>query len=283
MHLNIRHLTEYRYSTDAWDSYNELWLHPADDYRQTLLSFDLSVSPGTSLRSVLDYYGNTVHNFYLHEGHRVLRIEARSQVVTYATPEPIAVSARILSELRPRFFEYLAPTSRVPLDQDWLSVFAMYPLEPHFDLVLYLKNMTAHFHQHFSYRAGSTQVNTPLTDFAQAKAGVCQDYAHAMLALCRSLGIPVRYVSGYLHTGLGVEGSHAWLEAFLPGNGWVGFDPTNGCLVGEGYVKIGYGRDYDDVPPTKGLRRGGGESGLTVEVSVETFEPELKETPALQP
>lgn len=281
MHLSVRHLTEYRYSQDAWDSYNELWLQPADDYRQTLLGFTLSVSPHASLRSVLDYYGNTVHNFYLHEGHRALRVEARSKVVTYSTPDPIPVSAGILSELRPRFFEYLAPTARVPLDRDWLTSFAMYPLEPHFDLVLYLKNMTAHFHAHFSYNAKATGVNTPLADFAACKEGVCQDYAHAMLALCRQLGIPVRYVSGYLHTGLGVEGSHAWLEAFLPGNGWVGFDPTNGCLVSEGYVKIGYGRDYDDVPPMKGLRRGGGQDTLAVEVSVTEFEPEVKETPAL--
>ena len=111
-----------------------------------------------------------------------------------------------------------------------------------------------------------------MAEFVRARAGVCQDYTHAMLALCRRIGIPARYVSGYLETGagltLGSDASHAWIEAYLPGSGWVGFDPTNGTLVEQTYVKVGHGRDYDDVPPVKGLRRGGGTESLRVAVRV---------------
>ena len=124
----------------------------------------------------------------------------------------------------------------------------------------------------YTYRQDVTEIDTPIAAFVEAGVGVCQDYTHAMLAVCRMLGIPSRYVSGYLETSpglnLGSDASHAWVEAYLPGSGWVGFDPTNGVAVGQTYVKVGHGRDYDDVPPVKGLRRGGGTESLRVAVSV---------------
>jgi transglutaminase-like putative cysteine protease len=140
------------------------------------------------------------------------------------------------------------------------------------DLVEYLSSLTSHLHGFFTYRQSVTEIDTPIADFVAAGAGVCQDYTHAMLALTRMLGIPARYVSGYLETSpgrtLGSDASHAWVETYLPGSGWVGFDPTNGVLVGQTHIKIGHGRDYDDVPPVKGLRRGGGSETLRVGVSV---------------
>jgi transglutaminase-like putative cysteine protease len=145
-------------------------------------------------------------------------------------------------------------------------------LAPDGDLVEHLTRLTRHLHDFFTYRPSATEIDTPLDEFVRARAGVCQDYTHAMLALCRRIGIPARYVSGYLETGagltLGSDASHAWIEAYLPGSGWVGFDPTNGTLVGQTYVKVGHGRDYDDVPPVRGLRRGGGTESLRVAVRV---------------
>lgn len=275
MVLDVTHTTHYRYSQPAWDSFNELWLRPADDYRQTLLAFELDISPKVTVRTQRDRFENLIHHFHLPHDHTELVITARSTVVTYETPPPLAVSARTLPDLRHRFFEFLAPTARVPLNENWHRVFGALPLDPEGDLVGYLSAMNSYLHGRFIYAPDATDVNTPLADFAQHASGVCQDFAHAMLALCRSAGIPARYVSGYIHSSpngderlIGAEASHAWVEAFLPGSGWVGFDPTNGCMVTPAHVKIGYGRDYDDLPPVRGLRRGGGGSSLEVTVRV---------------
>ncbi len=275
MLLTIDHLTEYHYPRPALDSFNELHLQPADDYRQTLLSFDLELDPDTPLRSHVDYFGNTTHHFHLANTHTVLRVQATAKVSTYMIPLPQPTFASMLPELRHRFFEYLAPTQRVPLNQDWLEPFNVRPLLPYYEIVSYLEYLTKHLKETLTYQTDSTDVNTTLADFAKTRTGVCQDYAHAMLAICRSEGIPARYVSGYVHsnprgdeTMIGAEGSHAWIETFLPGSGWVGYDPTNGCLINEAHVKIGVGRDYDDVPPFRGLRRGGGRETLEVTVKV---------------
>ena len=275
VHLRVEHTTRYRYETPAWDSFNELRLRPADDYRQTLLAFDLRTDPPTELRSQRDQHGTLTHQFHLAARHSELTVTASSLVETYAVPIPIPVSASTLPNLRHRFFTYLAPTKRVPLDLDWFQLLGALPLAPGQNLANYLDELTAYLRTRFRYLPNATNVDTPLAEFVAAGAGVCQDYTHAMLALCRQAGIPARYVSGYVHANpsgelqlLGSEGSHAWVEAFLPGNGWVGFDPTNGRPVEEAYVKIGVGTDYDDVPPVWGLRRGGGHGQMEVEVSV---------------
>ena len=279
MKLSIHHSTTYRYSEPAFDSFNELRLRPADDYRQTLLGYDLKLEPSSVLRNRRDYYGNYMQAFHIAEQHDSLTITTTSEVATYAIPTPTDVSADTLPELRNRFFDYLAPTDRVPLNQDWFKLFGVLRLEPGYEIVSYLDHLTSYLKNSFTYEANTTDVDTPLTDFAKDTRGVCQDFAHAMLAICRSAGIPSRYVSGYVHSNpegdegmVGAEGSHAWIEAFLPGNGWVGYDPTNGIIVSEAHVKIGVGRDYDDVPPIKGLRRGGGQGGLEVDVKVRRSE-----------
>lgn len=281
MRLSVQHITHYSYEEPAWDSFNELRLRPSDDYRQTLLSFDLRIMPRSVLRSRRDYYENLMQSFHVAGEHTSLTIEMNAAVVTYAIPRPSRVSATTLPELRNRFFEFLAPTERVPLDQDWFNAFGAARLEASYEIVTYLDDLNHYLHGRFEYKPNSTDVDTPLSVFAQQNQGVCQDYAHAMLAICRSAGIPSRYVSGYVHanpggdeTLLGAEGSHAWVEVFLPGSGWVGYDPTNGVMVSEAHIKIGVGRDYDDIPPVKGLRRGGGGSKLEVTVRVRQLSDE---------
>ena len=272
VHLTVVHLTEYRYPEPAWDSFNEVRLFPMDDEGQSLLSFELTLTPDATVRDHVDYYGNRVHQFHIAESHRRLAIQARSSVVAYPRPAPMPVAAESLTELRPRFFDFLAPTRRVPQDRDWAAAMQAPALPPESDVVGYLRHLTRHLHGFFTYRQDVTQIDTPLAAFVEAGVGVCQDYTHAMLAICRMLGIPSRYVSGYLETApghtLGADASHAWVEAYLPGSGWVGFDPTNGMMVGQSYVKVAHGRDYDDVPPVKGLRRGGGSESLRVAVTV---------------
>ncbi len=279
MYLQIIHVTEYFYPQPAWDSFNELHLSPVEDHRQTLLDFKLAVSPDVPVRSHIDYYGNRVHQFHVAQAHQQLYIETHAQVVTYPVPNPLPVFATSLPDIHARFFEYLAPTPRVPLHYNWLSELGVQPLRSHDNLNEYLGTLTRYLQGYFTYQPHSTHIDTPLLEFVRAKTGVCQDYAHAMLALCRSMGIPARYVSGYLYTGitdaLGAEASHAWVEVYIPGSGWMGFDPTNGTEVTESYVKIGHGRDYDDVPPVKGLRRGGGKETLQVKVRVTRFSREV--------
>ena len=270
--LAVAHLTEYRYPEPAWDSFNEVRLFPTDDQCQSLLSFALELSPDATVGSHLDYFGSRVHQFHIPEAHRRLSIEARSRVVIYPRPAPSPVGMDSLAELRPRFFEFLAPTRRVPLDRNWAAAMRVPALRRGGDLVEHLAGLTRHLQGFFTYRQAVTEIDTPIADFVAERAGVCQDYTHAMLAVTRMLGLPGRYVSGYLETSpgraLGSDASHAWVEAYLPGSGWVGFDPTNGIVVGQSYVKVAHGRDYDDVPPVKGLRRGGGTERLRVAVSV---------------
>lgn len=273
--LRITHVTRYGYEEPAWDSFNQLCLRPNDDYRQTLHAFSLVVTPSVELRSHRDAGGNLIHHFHVPQAHDRLTIAATSVVETYPVPAPVEVPAGVLPGLRHRLFEFLAPTARVPLDRDWFEALGAARLAPEDGLVRFVGDLTRYLRERFRYAPNATQVDTALPDFVAAGAGVCQDYAHAMLALCRMAGIPARYVSGYVHphphtseTLLGSEGSHAWVEVFLPGNGWVGYDPTNGVPVGEAHVKMGVGRDYDDVPPVRGWRRGGGAGTLDVEVRV---------------
>src|SRR5207244_991989 len=217
----VVHVTEYRYPEPAWDSFNEVRLSPTDDHAQSLLSFELELSPEATVRSHLDYYGNRAHQFHIAEAHRRLAIEARSSVVTYPRPAPVEVAADSLAELKPRFFEFLAPTPRVPLEQDWGAAMRAPALAPDGDLFEYLARLTRHLHDFFTYRPNVTEIDTPMAEFVRARAGVCQDYTHVMLALCRRIGIPARYVSGYLETGagltLGSDASPAWCyQANMP-------------------------------------------------------------------
>ncbi len=268
MRLSVHHLTEYTYPEEARDSFNELWLCPVDDHRQGLLDFRLHILPEAIPRSRLDYFQNRVYDVHITKPHRRLRVEMRATVVTFPTPRPPAVAVQALRPLAARFFEFLAPTPRVPLHPNWLELLKLRPPEAREDLHGYLLEVTTHLHRLFRYDPKATQLDTPLLQFVQGRAGVCQDYAQAMLAALRSVGIPARYVSGYLATGVGAEGSHAWVEAFLPGAGWCGYDPTNNTPITEQYIKKAHGRDYDDCPPLKGIRRGGGQEKLEVQVQV---------------
>ena len=275
MLLSVYHLTEYFYPDEARDSFNELWLYPVDDHRQGLLEFQLNIEPDSTPRSRQDYFHNRVYDFHVTKPHRQLRVEMQAKVVTFSVPAPNAVPVRVLSSLESRFFEFLAPTPRVPLHHNWLELLELRRPNPHEDLHGYLLEVTMHLNRVLRYDTRATRVDTPLVEFVQGRAGVCQDYAQAMLAALRSVGIPARYVSGYLATGVGSEGSHAWVEAFVPGSGWCGYDPTNNTTVTEQYVKKAHGRDYDDCPPLKGLRRGGGKESLNVLVKVEPLQTPL--------
>lgn len=271
MRTEIRHITEYHYSEPAWDSRNEVRLYPESSSRQHTRSFHLHVTPDASVTMHRDYFGSAVHHVHVHEKHTALRIEAQALVDTQPLQPPAAVPLSALDDLRGEVTEFLVSSPRVPRGK-WPEIFGVPPLAPNGDLAAFLRDLTTQLNHQFTYQPGATSVSTTLGDFAQTGHGVCQDYTHAMLGICRTLGIPARYVSGYLYSGgemIGADATHAWLEALLPEHGWIGYDPTNDCLAGEKHIKIGHGRDYSDVSPVKGTYYGGGENTrMSVEVRV---------------
>jgi transglutaminase-like putative cysteine protease len=270
----IRHVTEYQYSETASDSFNELRLKPAQTDNQSLLGFKLTLQPPAPTTERTDYYGTKVYSFHLAGRHSALRIETSATVVTHRKPLPQPVPALSLKLARDQWVEYLAPSQQIPAG-DWAARLEYPALNDSTDLLEYLMGLNARIKTRFEYRSGATRIGTPLEEFLRLGAGVCQDYAHLMLAVCREAGIPARYVSGYVYAGadfIGAEATHAWVECYLPGSGWVGFDPTNDVLAGESHIRIGHGRDYADVPPLRGLRRGGGVEHLEVAVTVHAQE-----------
>ncbi|WP_339095404.1 transglutaminase family protein [Deinococcus sp. VB343] len=271
MRCEIRHTTEYHYPEPAWDSFNEVRLHPMQEVRQTLRSFHLDVTPEAQISSHRDYFGSLVHHVHVHEAHRHLRIEAQAMVDTHPITLPLPAPLSVIDDqVRRQHMEFLVPCPRVPRG-DWPEVFGVTRPGPDDDLPDFLLDLNGFLHDKFVYDGKATTVNTPLAEFAQHGRGVCQDFTQAMLGILRQLGIPARYVSGYLYNGggmLGADATHAWVEALIPGYGWLGYDPTNDCLAGEKHIKIGHGREYSDVSPVRGTYYGGGKGRMNVAVHV---------------
>ena len=276
MRLIIHHQTIYRYPRPVANSVNEAWLRPLTDERQACLSFRLTTAPRSEPRPYNDYFGNTVYHFDVQEPHTQLAIVADAEVLT----EPFDAAAALQADPSP-----YQPLS--PIDYDrWLDFLASTPLtsagadtraladalaERRSTAAGLLHALADQVHARLRYEPGSTSVTTTAEEALAAGAGVCQDYTHLFLAACRCLGIPGRYVSGYLCTGAGPDqsqASHAWPEALLPRAGWIGFDATNGRLADERYVRVAIGRDYSDVPPVRGAYSGpaGGEPNVAVSV-----------------
>jgi len=270
MRCEIRHTTAYAYPTPAWNSFNEVRLHPAREERQSVRSLHLLVDPEAEISSHHDYFGAIVHHVHVHAPHTHLRIEAQAVVDTHPVPDPGPVPFAELRAARRDHTEFLVSSPRVP-GGDWPEVFGVARPAPGDDLPGFLLDLTATLHRGLTYDAAATEVHTPLAEFARHRRGVCQDYTHAMLGIVRQLGVPARYVSGYLVGGgdmIGAAATHAWAECFLPGQGWLGYDPTNNCLAREKHIKIGHGREYGDVSPVRGSYYGGGQGKLDVAVHV---------------
>lgn len=271
MRWAIRHRTAYRYASAVWDSFNEARLRPPSDPRQRLEHFDLTVNPPARVSPYTDYYGNWVDHIDVAEPHTALELETRAVVTTFAAdwlaldarPAPLEAARQAgqgepcFDFLQPSRFTDLSPeTARMALDATagqtdaWQAALALMRL----------------VHGRMAYEPQATHVHTHAREALAAGRGVCQDFAHVMISLCRAARIPARYVSGYLASQQ-VGGTHAWTEVFIPTVGWVAVDPTHNSQPGETYVKLATGRDYDDVPPLRGAYRGTQER--TMEVAVE--------------
>ena len=280
MYYAVRHVTRFRYSAPITESAMEVRLQPLGEGRQQCLAFELTTNPEARIMSFQDYLGNTVHSFNVPAHHQQLTITAQSLVsVTPPSPLPPALDSQAWEELDALVADSDVAEMLVPSDfarpTELLRGFAReLQLVRRDDPLSLLREVNRGVHRALLYMPETTRVDSPIDEALQMRRGVCQDYAHIMIALVRGLGIPCRYVSGYLyHHGKPgdrrrPDASHAWVEALLPGLHWVGFDPANNVVVGERHVRVAVGRDYADVPPTRGVFKGQAATELAVAVQV---------------
>jgi transglutaminase-like putative cysteine protease len=275
MHFAIRYLTEYRYAEPVTDNLNALRVKPATTPHQRVDDFGVRIEPETRLHQHLDYYGTTVIEFGISKPHEHLSIDVRARVATTPPPEPPETSWEPVEDSR-----YAVQSGEYRLafgnELDSAVVDELTGATRAATPAATLRSVAELIPERFEYRAGVTYVGSTVDDLLEAGAGVCQDFAHLALVLLRRHGLAARYVSGYLFAPNGDSAdsaevdTHAWVEALIPTGGaepvWVAADPTNRGLAGDRHVKIGHGRHYSDVPPVKGVYRGGASAELDASV-----------------
>lgn len=303
MLLHLVHETRYAYSPTVESAHHVLHLKPPSHAGQQLLSHQLTISPQPAqMHELPDVYGNTRTFFSLHTPHEELTVVAESVVSTLAVAQASDASAGLAWEqVREQFryqagaaydsaCEFVFASPYVPRDEAFAE-FARPSFAPGRPLPEAAEHLMARIHTEMAYDSDSTEVGTPALEALQLRKGVCQDFAHIMVACCRSMGVPARYVSGYLLTNpapgqprlIGSDASHAWASVYCPlasdaggmrlaaGQNvgvWLDFDPTNNRAPGEDYVTLATGRDFLDVSPMRGVIRGGARHVLDVAVTV---------------
>ncbi|HSU53350.1 MAG TPA: transglutaminase family protein, partial [Candidatus Dormibacteraeota bacterium] len=282
MKLRIVHRTIYRYADLVTQNTNEVRLKPLSAAPQNCDWFELNLTPRARCSSYVDFYFNYVQRFEIPEPHRELVIESVSTVTTGEPNLPSEADSAPMTRLSEchrleKCHDFIQPTAFIPLTPEVWRL-AIDASEAQTGIWQTARSMAAFVHCNFKYSPNSTTINTPLADILLRKEGVCQDFAHLMLAMCRSLKIPARYVSGYIYNGaaeklLGAQASHAWCEVFVPEIGWCGLDPTNNQPADQRYVKLAVGRDYSDVAPIKGYYRGTPDRELKVELEICELSP----------
>jgi transglutaminase-like putative cysteine protease len=282
MFYAIRHFTRYRYSRPVWQSMMEVRMHPRSEGNQRCFVFQLSVNPRARIFGYTDSYGNLVHHFDLPSRHGQLTIISDALVNIDSQPAIPEVQNydgwQELEELieKKDYWDMLMPShfARSSPELEQLAVEIGATERKGRSPLAFLRDIASGVNRSFSYVKKSTAVNSPIEDALRSRQGVCQDFAHIMIALVRNARIPCRYVSGYLYHSSetahpAADGAtHAWVEALLPGIGWVGFDPTIDGLASEKHIRTAIGRDYADVPPTMGMMKGKADTHLQVRVRV---------------
>jgi transglutaminase-like putative cysteine protease len=286
-YYKIRHLTRFRYSAPVYQSVTEIRMQPRQDGDQRLVSFTLSVQPRAHVTSHQDYLGNVIHGYTIPAHHTQATITAQaivgmppsSEIPDSMTPQAWDDLDRLVSQNN--YWEMMLP-STFATQTPMLNELALeLNVTRRDDPLSVLRELNWAIYERFEYKQQVTEVHSPIDEALKMRAGVCQDFAHIFTALVRKLVIPARYVSGYLapefshHQDTSLGATHAWVEALLPDLGWVGFDPTNNALASSGHIRVALGRDYADVPPTRGVYKGDGKSELSVAVQLTPYkEPE---------
>lgn len=275
----INHITKYTYSNSVIDAANRILLYPINDAFQKVTNQKITINTNPIIETYTDYFGNQVGTFMVVEPHDSLVIESDIQVDIYPKNLPdsgieakLQWQALTLLAEDTDFIDFLKvqPFSGAKAITQYLQSFNKETVTPYEFLI----ELSAFIFKEFKYEKGITTVNTTLDEVWTIKSGVCQDFTNFMLQVSKMMGIPARYVSGYLcpYDGFsrGEGATHAWIEAYIPNYGWLGFDPTNNIIVTEHHVRLAIGRDYNDCSPVKGVFRGKVEDKLEVSVTVET-------------
>jgi transglutaminase-like putative cysteine protease len=282
MKLRAEHTTTYLYSGPVSICHTEVHLMPRSDRNQRVLNHQLVIIPAPEQTFPRrDYFGNDATYFSIHEPHRTLTVTGRSLMeiepadplepsLTPAWEEARGEEWRDAEPRAMREYQFVFASPRIPLGAEFAEYAApsFTPERPLLDAAL---DLCHRIHEDFEYDQRATTVSTPVAELVHKRRGVCQDFAHFMLACLRSQGLAARYVSGYLRSGgalIGAEASHAWVSVFCPGIGWLDLDPTNDCLVNGDHLTLAWGRDYSDVPPVKGVAIGGADHVINVSVQV---------------
>ncbi len=280
MRLEIRYVSEFHYRESVRESHNLLRACPLATPRQQLVSYEVTVEPAARIHSYTDFWGTRVDAFGIRVPHSHLTVIADSVVESEAPlgvegPVPLAAAD---DAFRSRNWVYLQPTAHTSW-RDSLAAAARDLARPADDYVDAVRRVAGGAAARLEYAPGATYVGVDVNDVFEAGKGVCQDFAHLTLAMLRSLDVPCRYVSGYFYaadqsvgdepqdTEIDVQ-THAWVEVAVPGHGWWALDPTNDQEAGPRHVKIGHGRDYDDVPPLRGVFHGPPDHDLDVSVKM---------------
>ncbi len=292
MRYRIVHQTEYFYAERVPLCHNVLRLRPRDTAFQRCDVHEMNVTPvPADRRERVDFFGNHATWIAIQEPHQSLKIQVKSEVevANGAPPENLhgpaweeAVS-QLASSRDPQLLaarEYSFDSPQVPRSEE-LAHFARSDFPPGAPLMHCIRKLTHRIYDEFVFDTGATTIGTPILEVLHHRHGVCQDFAHLQIGCLRSLGLAARYVSGYVMTKpppgqrrlIGADASHAWVSAFIPGHGWIDFDPTNGVSPNDEHITIGWARDYDDVSPVRGVMTGGRSHAMNFFVDVEPILP----------
>jgi transglutaminase-like putative cysteine protease len=280
----ITHVTTYSYTEPVSLCQNVAHLSVRPSDRQRAAS-ELVISPEPAVvEERQDYFGNPAHHFAIQEPHRELKVTARHRVTVFPPPTPTdqtpweTTRDRLPHDRSPEWVEAVQFTydSRFAVSDPRYAAFAAESFTPGRPVLAAAKELVHRIHAGFQYDPRATTISKPVAEVFEKRRGVCQDFAHLLLACLRSLGLAARYVSGYLSTVpppgkprlIGADATHAWVSLFCGDAGWVDFDPTNDQIPHDRHVLLAWGRDYDDVSPLKGVILGGGKHTVSVSVDV---------------
>jgi transglutaminase-like putative cysteine protease len=293
MNYRILHRTVYDYSAPVTVSHHAARLKPRLTDVQPQADFALEIAPAPAVRTMhTDYFGNQVCFFSVQQIHRRLEITARSRVLVSRVTPPVPGLSPDWKKVAALFrekaaavdaglhqFRFDSPLLRATPE---LAAYALPSFSAGAPLLAGAQDLNRRIFTDFKYDPAATTVSTPVEETLRNRRGVCQDFAHLAIACLRSLGLPARYVSGYLRTRpapgqarlTGADAGHAWFSVYCPSVGWVDFDPTNNLMPGEDHITVAYGRDFSDVSPVSGILVGGGSHAITVAVDVQEIEEE---------
>jgi transglutaminase-like putative cysteine protease len=265
MRLHVAHTTRFIYSSKVVEMYMELRVRPRDDARQRCLAFDLKIEPESRVSSYSDGFQNWVHYLNHLAPHDRVVVTSRSLVETGVPAEDV------VDGFPEDFLQFRSPVENVAGVRRFADRLRPAHAESATDVEAALDALALDIHDKFEYQPETTDVYTGVAEVLKLRRGVCQDFAHLYVAVGRAMGIPTRYVSGYIVPGdvrRGAAASHAWAEAWVPGRGWIGYDPTNPVRVGPQHIAVAVGRDYLDVAPTRGVYKGRAGEVMEVEVQI---------------